>query len=127
VANAAHIRVGVDVVDIRRIRTIADRFSTTELESIFTATEIAQAQAARRPHVLYAVCFGAKEAVGKALGTGLAGIDWYDIRADVRPPLMSVTLTGEAARVALAHGLSRWNASYAAGPAHVTVLVVGSP
>ncbi|HEY7200063.1 MAG TPA: 4'-phosphopantetheinyl transferase superfamily protein [Candidatus Dormibacteraeota bacterium] len=121
------VRVGIDVVDVRRIGALVDRYSEGELAAVFTAGErerAARAGAGRRAAHL-AVCFGAKEAAGKALGTGLAGIDWCDVEARAEGSRLSVAMRGAAAERSASLGVGEWQASYAVADAMVVVQVVG--
>lgn len=72
--------IGVDLVDMRRIERLLDKFGDHFIRRIFTEEE--QAYASQSPHPLrvYANRFAAKEAAAKALGTGFReGIGWQDI------------------------------------------------
>ena len=71
--------VGVDLVDGRRIAESIDRFGAKFLDRIFTKDEQAHAVRAAKPHLSYAKRFAAKEAVAKALGTGVRGFLFIDI------------------------------------------------
>ena len=102
-----------------------DRF----LQRCFVETEIAYAQvapAARGERI--AARFAAKEAVLKALGTGLRdGIDWKDItitRNELGAP--GVSLAGRAAEIAGEHGICGWriSLSHAGGFAMASVLAL---
>jgi holo-[acyl-carrier protein] synthase len=117
-------QVGIDLVDVRRIGALVDRYSESELGAVFTASERERAARAARRDEHYAVCFAAKEAVGKALGTGLAGIEWCDIEAEPEGRGLHVTLAGAAAARAEALRLREWQASYAVSPPLVLVQVV---
>lgn len=72
--------VGVDIIEVERIRASHERFGERFLQRILRAAEIAYclAHAAPAPHL--AVRFSAKEAVSKAFGTGIgAELGWQDI------------------------------------------------
>jgi holo-[acyl-carrier protein] synthase len=78
------IGVGVDAVDVDRLRRIlarrpgfADRF--------FTPTEQADARRSPDPTESLAARFAAKEAVMKALGTGLGGFALVDVEVRRTP------------------------------------------
>lgn len=71
--------IGVDLVDARRIEASVTRFDRRFLDRIFTADEQKHAFAAARPHLSFAKRFAAKEAVAKALGTGVRGFLFIDI------------------------------------------------
>lgn len=66
----AIVGIGVDRVVISRIAHTLDRFDDRFCQRIYTATELAQAQAKGHPARRLAMLFAGKEAVSKALGTG---------------------------------------------------------
>jgi len=78
--GSERLRVGIDLVQISRIResiaTFGDRFS----KRLFTPEEIAYASA-EEPLAAerFAARFAAKEAALKAFGLSHAGIDWREI------------------------------------------------
>jgi holo-[acyl-carrier protein] synthase len=114
----------MDVVDVRRIAAIRRRYSGLELELVFTAVEQRRAEASGRPDLRYAVSFGVKESVGKALGVGMAGIDWCDVSGVLRGSVLDVTLAGAAARLAVLQGIAGWTATFAAWGDCVLVTVI---
>jgi len=72
--------VGIDIIDINRIRKVilkyGDRFKT----KCFHKTEINRSESKFNSVESYAKRYAAKEACAKALGTGLArGVFWKDI------------------------------------------------
>jgi holo-[acyl-carrier protein] synthase len=95
--------VGTDLIDIRRIERILERFGGRFVERVFTATEQARAERRYDRAAAYAKRYAAKEACAKALGTGFRqGVYWRDIGVDNRPsgqPLLHLT-GGAAARLA---------------------------
>ena len=70
------IRCGVDLVEIERIEATIARSGDRFLNRIFTPAE--QAQCDGRVHSLSGR-FAVKEAVAKALGTGIGDMNWTDI------------------------------------------------
>ncbi len=72
------IRTGLDLVEIERVQASVDRFGARFLSRVFTDAELDICNG--RPASL-AARFAAKEAVAKALGTGIwrCGIEWTDI------------------------------------------------
>ena len=78
---APAVRSGVDLVPVARIaRLIAEQPAI--LDSIFTARELAYCDGKRRRHEHLAARFAAKEAVLKALGTGLRPeMAWTETRS----------------------------------------------
>jgi holo-[acyl-carrier protein] synthase len=67
---------GIDIVEIDRVADVLARHGDRFLNRVFTPDEIAHCRG--RVHEL-AVRFAAKEAVMKALGTGIRGVGWRDI------------------------------------------------
>ncbi|MDR2341319.1 MAG: holo-ACP synthase [Puniceicoccales bacterium] len=65
------IGVGTDIVEIARIRAAHQRHGNRFLRRIFTDGEVAYAFRFRDPYPSLAARFAAKEAVAKALGTGI--------------------------------------------------------
>lgn len=63
--------VGIDVVDIPRIRDISLRQKERFFEKIYTEGEQQYCLAFRNPYPSLAARFAAKEAVSKAFGTGI--------------------------------------------------------
>jgi len=120
------LAVGVDVVEVARMQRLLQRYDAPTLGLVFSDGEQRQAAAARRAPLVLAVCFGAKEAVGKALGTGLAGISWTDIEAEVRRGGLRVALRGAAREQARRRRLRTWHASWTSAGGLAIVSVVAS-
>jgi holo-[acyl-carrier protein] synthase len=77
------VGIGVDVVDIRRLRRALERQGERFMQRIYTAGEQEYCRAHRDPAPYFAARFAAKEALFKALGTGWAqGVTWLD--AEIR-------------------------------------------
>lgn len=77
---AMHLRVGVDLVDVRRIADSMETFGDRFLERLFTDGEIAYATAApAQTAQRLAARFAAKEATIKALSLVDRGVDWKHI------------------------------------------------
>ena len=87
------MKVGVDLIEIARIRRALDRYPSFR-ERCFTQAEIAYCESRANPAQSYAGRFAGKEAVGKALGFGVArAFAWRDIEIAGRPK-PSVRLSG---------------------------------
>jgi len=87
------VRVGVDLIEIARIRRALERYPRFA-ERCFTEAERAYCDARPNPAESYAGRFAGKEAVGKALGIGVArAFAWKDIEIVGRPK-PSVRLSG---------------------------------
>jgi holo-[acyl-carrier protein] synthase len=63
--------VGIDLVDIQRIRKIIQRWDASFLEKIFSADEVAYCKKHAQSAVHFGARFAAKESFLKALGMGL--------------------------------------------------------
>jgi holo-[acyl-carrier protein] synthase len=72
----ASLAVGVDIIEIERVKSALQRFGERFLARIYTPVEVAFCRG--RAHEL-AARFAAKEAVMKALGTGARGLAWREI------------------------------------------------
>ena len=70
--------LGVDIIEITRMQQAFDRVPVMK-ERLFSTAEADYAESKARPIVHYALFFAAKEAVLKALGTGLVGMGWTDV------------------------------------------------
>ena len=72
--------IGIDVVEVERIASAIDRHGEPFLAKLFTSGERAYCASQKRPALHYAARFAAKEAVSKALGTGIGGdAGWLDL------------------------------------------------
>ena len=100
------MNVGLDVIEIGRVAGALERYGSFR-ERCFTEAERAYCDSRPNPAQHYAARFAGKEAVGKALGFGVArAFAWRDVEIAGRPK-PDVTLSG---RVAV------WAARVGAGP-----------
>ena len=67
---------GVDIIEIKRVEKVAFSYGDRVLKRIYTDGEIEYCRG-RAPQL--ASRFAAKEAVMKALGTGIRGVGWRDV------------------------------------------------
>lgn len=92
------IGIGSDLLDMRRIDAVIQRQGRKFIDRIFTPREQERAEKRVDPNKTYAKMFAAKEAVVKALGTGVAkGVTWKDVeivRQEWGPP--QIILSGMA-------------------------------
>lgn len=79
----AVISTGVDICDVSRIRNIEEKHNMRFLQKVFTPLEIDYCQKKVTRHTSLAARFAAKEALLKALGTGLrSGLQWKEIEIE---------------------------------------------
>ena len=100
--------IGIDVVEVDRIEAAIERQGDVFLAKLFTETERLYCDKQARPGMHYAARFAAKEAVSKALGTGIGGkAGWLEmevIRADSGAP--AVKFHGHAANFLKSEGIA---------------------
>ncbi len=78
-------RVGVDLIEIERVRRSLERYERFK-DRCFTPAEQAYCDSRKNPAESYAGRFAAKEAVGKALGFGVArAFAWREVEIAGRP------------------------------------------
>jgi len=107
------VGVGVDLVQIARIRRAMERWQDRFLRRVFTPDEVAYALRRRDPAEHLAARFAAKEATLKALGTGLTmGVRWREMEVQrergARPRLH---LTGRTAALGAERGIRVFHVS----------------
>jgi len=97
-------RVGLDLVSIARVRRVLEDQGERWRQRVFTETEWRGAHDEADPAAALALCFAAKEAAFKALGTGWGeGVGWRDVELRHGPRrAASLLLSGRAAEVAAA-------------------------
>ena len=77
------VSIGVDICEIKRLQNIISKHQNRFLTKVFTATEIAYCNKKIDKFASFAARFAAKEALLKALGTGLRmGLNWKDIEVN---------------------------------------------
>ncbi len=73
------IKTGVDIVDIYRLKNILKDKQEDFYDRIFTEREISYIRDKNHSPKTVAAIFAAKEAVSKALGTGIGQVGWKDL------------------------------------------------
>ncbi|MEP7291126.1 MAG: holo-ACP synthase [Chloroflexota bacterium] len=103
------LRCGIDSIEISRVEQGIERLGERFLNRFFTPGEREDCQ--DQPHRLAARLTG-KEAVAKALGTGIGDVGWreIEIRCDERGR-PTLHLHGAAAQVSASLGLTQWDIS----------------
>jgi len=91
--------IGIDVVEVTRIESSIEAFGERFIRRIFTDAERDYCQKQKFPAIHFAARFAAKEAVAKALGTGVGkDLAWLDMEVSRRSsgePLILLSGDGE--------------------------------
>ena len=114
---------GVDIIEVPRVRRVAERYRDRFYRRVYTEAERAYCRG-RAPQL--ASRFAAKEAVMKALGTGIRGVRWRDIevvRQRGRAP--TIHLHGTALARAERLGISHLAVSLSHSKEYAVAFVVG--
>lgn len=74
------VGIGTDIIDIKRIREILEKFGDKFYSRILTDKEIEYCKSFSKPELHLAGRYAAKEAYSKAIGTGVGKeFSWKDI------------------------------------------------
>lgn len=121
--RSGSVAVGVDIIEIARIARTLNDFGERFLHRVYTENE--RERYGTRPNEL-AARFAAKEAVSKALGTGIRGIRWREMEVlsnqRGKPVLI---LHGAAAERAAMLGLVAFDVSLTHSRTDAMAFVVG--
>lgn len=112
-------------MEIARIKELVDRWGDKFLQRVFAPSEQNYCEASALRHARYTARFAAKEAVGKAMGTGMQGMSWKEIvvvKDELGCP--QVRLRGRAADRADELGISDWHISLSHGRNHAIAQVL---
>jgi len=118
--------VGTDILKIDRIEAVVERLGDRFVQRILTQTEREEYNSSSQPNRLLAKRFAVKEAVAKALGTGIGrGVSWQDIQLEHNEDgAPQVKLSGGAQRVAAERGANRVEISLADEAEYVVAFAV---
>jgi len=114
--------IGVDIIEIGRIDRAISEWRDTFLNRIYTSAELE----GHRNVSSLAVRFAAKEAVVKALGTGVKGVNWRDIEIltnENGAPL--IRLYGRALERSREIGIARFSISMSHSREYAVAFVAG--
>ncbi|MCL4870745.1 MAG: holo-ACP synthase [Anaerolineae bacterium] len=116
------VATGIDMIELERVERGIARHGQRFLDRFFTPQEQAHCQG-RIPSL--AGRFAVKEAVSKALGTGIGDMNWTDIEVvcDERgkPELL---LHNNAQQIAAAQGLHHWAISLSHTQTHAIAIAI---
>jgi holo-[acyl-carrier protein] synthase len=116
------LATGVDLIEIARVEEVIARHGKHYLERIYTLDELEQC--GKNVESL-AGRFAAKEAVAKALGTGIGDVAWKDIEIlgdEQNAPVLN--LYGTAQQKANELGLMHWSVSISHSQSHAIAFAV---
>ncbi|MBR61953.1 MAG: holo-[acyl-carrier-protein] synthase [Dehalococcoidia bacterium] len=95
---------GIDIIEIDRIRNVVNQYGSRFYNRIYSTLEIEYCNG--NPSKL-ATRFAAKEAVMKALGTGIRGVSWKEIEVLRQPgQAPQIRLHGRASQRASSLGIT---------------------
>ncbi len=106
------MEIGVDLVSVRRMARFLERFGARGVDRLFTPAERRLCEGRRDVARCFAARFAAKEALLKALGTGLRGVRWTDISVETEGkgqpvyrlhPRVQALLRNRIPKVSLSH------------------------
>jgi holo-[acyl-carrier protein] synthase len=92
--------IGIDIIEINRIRKSIEKFEDKFLNKIFTETELEYCLSKKNKYQHFAARFAAKEAIAKALATGWnKEFRWKDIEIfNEKSGMPNVKLSGNLKR-----------------------------
>jgi holo-[acyl-carrier protein] synthase len=118
--------MGVDLVEVERVRAAVLRQGDRFLQRVFTESESGYCGAQADPGPHWAARWAAKEAVAKAFGTGMgASLGWQDVEV-VRDAqgAPQVRLTGRALALLSERGGQRMHVSLSHTAAHAMAVAI---
>jgi holo-[acyl-carrier protein] synthase len=107
--QGVNIAVGIDIIEVDRVRKVYEHHGERFLKRVFTEREIQQCHGKINR---FAARFAAKEAISKALGTGIHGVAWREMEiVQLRSGRPTVRLHGKAKLRAEQLGISAFDVS----------------
>lgn len=120
------VGIGVDIVEVDRIRRIVARHGERFVRRVFTDQEVAYCRRCAHPEQRFATRFAAKEAVLKALGVGWRkGTSFRDVEVrtnELGAP--TVELSGRSLQIGRDLGVRRMLVSLSHGKVYAVAQVV---
>lgn len=112
--------IGIDIIEIERFSPVDN--SNEFLEQIFCASEMQHAPTGKERRAYFALLFGIKEAILKALGCGLhQGSFWNNIEVTKE---FAIHLSGVLQDMATSASISNIHLSFARSRKYIVALVV---
>lgn len=116
------LRTGIDLIELSRLEELRPEIALRFQQRVFTQSELDEANGSTQ---FLSGRFAAKEAVAKALGSGIGPVSWQEIeieRAVNGEPVLR--LHGQAAQLAANLGLTTWAISISHSRTHATAVAV---
>jgi holo-[acyl-carrier protein] synthase len=117
------VRTGIDILEIDRLDSVRPAIRERFLQRVFTPAELAESKG---QNDYLAGRFAVKEAVSKALGTGIGWVHWQHIEClDGRFGEPVLHLYGNAVKIAQYLGLEQWSVSISHSHDNAVAVAVG--
>jgi holo-[acyl-carrier protein] synthase len=116
--------IGIDIVEIERIRGLIERYGSRFIDRVFSPCEISYCRKKKDPSGSFAARFAVKEAFVKALGTGMIrGMKFNDVSLEFtdRP---EIKLSGAAESIAKTKGIASMHASISHEKGYAIAIVI---
>lgn len=120
------IGVGTDIVDVERIAKVYSKQGEAFANRLLSAEELIELATQHYPERFLAKRWALKEAVSKALGTGIAqGVCFRDMTIGHKPSGQPILLlTGSTLDKAVSLGITDWSISVSDEKHHTVAFVV---
>jgi holo-[acyl-carrier protein] synthase len=116
------LRTGVDILEIDRLDSVSPAIRKRFIQRVYTPAE---REILGEDNEALAGRFAAKEAVSKALGTGIGYVRWQDIEIlDGRYGEPVLNLYGNAVKIAEQLALDTWSVSISHSRNHAVAVAV---
>jgi len=119
------LRIGIDLVEVADVRSAVTSFGDRYKTRVLSTPELDCCDAAPHPSRSVAERLAAKEATIKVMGQVESGLDWRSIEVHVGPAAKpAVRLSGTAAEIARAAGVTDIQIATSIGAGHAVALVL---
>jgi len=116
--------IGIDIVEIDRIRSLIKRYGDRFVERVFVPCEISYCRSKNDPAANFAARFAVKEAFVKALGTGMvSGMKFSDVFLE-SSDRAEIKLNGIARSIAESKGIASMHASISHEKGYAIAIVI---
>jgi len=103
--------IGIDIIEVWRIKDLYTKFGENFIERVFTEREQKYCFDKANPFIHLALRVSAKEATAKAIGWQHYAVPWLDIEYCVNGGRPEIVLTGRAKEKAIEKGITKIFAS----------------